>query len=586
MSVNNRPSSDMRRDKPDRSGNSDPKDLPYFALSRFDTRNSNVENNNNSSTHQKRPYDPDGILESLPVLECIFCDKYKTAIEFDMDLHLYEKHRNELLTQFPFRGKGYSMDDRIGYFINQIKIRGQKFEQIKTNQATPQAIGVEKKELIMTPTTKINKRDSKSQNDKQFSNNRQITATVVDDFAKNFPFPTKRDRQSYVLKEIDTAFALGQKYILLEAPTGFGKSPVAIAAALTLGSSYICTSTKDLQAQYARDFPYVKVAKGKNNFICAVKEDFIVNGTYKCGLCASNNTTECYHLKADYGPCMTNKNFEGPGCKYRTFVRHYQIRNKGMKEEEVIIDDDTRNCYETEYFQWMHLKNLKAHPITWRPCKYFHQLNIALASSHSILNYPLFFGLLARKEGLPSRELLVLDEAHLLETEAVKFREISILKRKWKKYIPNLRIDDNGYDVENWVDFLEDLEKKMIDVMKNVSEEVAIEALTDTNKLSLVVGNIKLNPEDWIVSDIKKIDNEVISVEFKPLDVPIYCKEVFEKWNKVLMMSATILDKDAFCKSLGLVPEEVKFIQVPSDFPLQNRPIYPLNIAYLNSNSL
>jgi len=27
-------------------------------------------------------------------------------------------------------------------------------------------------------------------------------------------------------------------------------------------------------------------------------------------------------------------------------------------------------------------------------------------------------------------------------------------------------------------------------------------------------------------------------------------------------------------------------IQVPSDFPLQNRPIYPLNIAYLNSDSL
>jgi Rad3-related DNA helicase len=50
-------------------------------------------------------------------------------------------------------------------------------------------------------------------------------------------------------------------------------------------------------------------------------------------------------------------------------------------------------------------------------------------------------------------------------------------------------------------------------------------------------------------------------------------------------MSATILDKDAFCRSLGL-PEEVKFIQVPSDFPLHNRPIYPLNISYLNSDSL
>ena len=51
-------------------------------------------------------------------------------------------------------------------------------------------------------------------------------------------------------------------------------------------------------------------------------------------------------------------------------------------------------------------------------------------------------------------------------------------------------------------------------------------------------------------------------------------------------MSATILDKDAFCTSIGLAPEEVKFIPVASDFPLQNRPIIPLNIAHLNSDSL
>lgn len=52
------------------------------------------------------------------------------------------------------------------------------------------------------------------------------------------------------------------------------------------------------------------------------------------------------------------------------------------------------------------------------------------------------------------------------------------------------------------------------------------------------------------------------------------------------MMSATILDKDALCKILGLKKEEVKFIQVPSDFPLQNRPIYPMNVAYLNYEAL
>ena len=52
------------------------------------------------------------------------------------------------------------------------------------------------------------------------------------------------------------------------------------------------------------------------------------------------------------------------------------------------------------------------------------------------------------------------------------------------------------------------------------------------------------------------------------------------------MMSATILDSKTFCKSLGLSYDEVKFIQVGSDFPLQNRTIYTMNTAYLNFNNL
>ncbi|MFZ0513019.1 MAG: hypothetical protein WAM14_15530, partial [Candidatus Nitrosopolaris sp.] len=63
---------------------------------------------------------------------------------------------------------------------------------------------------------------------------------TVDDFIKNFPFPNLRERQSYVLNEIAAAFSSGYKYIVLEAPTGFGKSPVGIAVARTLGTSYIC----------------------------------------------------------------------------------------------------------------------------------------------------------------------------------------------------------------------------------------------------------------------------------------------------------------------------------------------------------
>ena len=158
---------------------------------------------------------------------------------------------------------------------------------------------------------------------------------VVDDIIKNFPFPTVRDSQTSVLKEIDAALASDYKYILLEAPTGFGKSPVAIATTLTLGTRYICTSTKDLQTQYAKDFPFLKVAKGKNNFPCLVKHDFIRNGTFKCGL--DSNSAKCRHTTADYGPCINNESFKNSGCKYKTHRKHYKINNKGTREEEVLF---------------------------------------------------------------------------------------------------------------------------------------------------------------------------------------------------------------------------------------------------------
>jgi ATP-dependent DNA helicase DinG len=147
-----------------------------------------------------------------------------------------------------------------------------------------------------------------------------------------------------------------------------GRSPVAIAVALTLGTSYICTSTNDLQTQYARDFPFVRVAKGKNNFICAVKEDLS-----RMALTDVDQDhvfqSECYHTTADYGLCMNNEDFEGRGCRYRTFLKDYKINNKGTREEKVFIDNDTETYYRERYSQWLHLKNLREELRIWRACE-------------------------------------------------------------------------------------------------------------------------------------------------------------------------------------------------------------------------
>ena len=482
-----------------------------------------------------------------------------------------------------------------------------------------------------------------------------FTAT---DFVKNFPFVHRRESQTYVINEICEALNSGYKHILLEAPTGFGKSPVAIAVAMTMGSSYICTSTKDLQTQYSRDFSFLKVAKGANNFRCLVKEDFIRNKTYRCGICSSDNIEECRHTSVEYGPCMTNESFQDHACKYRTFVKDYKVTNKGTRDEQIYINKSDEINYQKEFSQWLHLKNLKyvKKPREWKPCEYFNQLNIALSSGHSIFNYSNFLAFLPNSKILHPRELLVLDEGHLLETEIVKFRGLSLSKRRWKRYIQDLQMVDYGYDnLEQWIEFLIELETKMLTLIGNtsmiellalqrkikyglqsldgvakgkyeskpttgskkkrvvsasnlydsddeiaqkyqenisisgvnISEELAADAIRDTERLTITINNILSNPRNWIIAEIKKEGHEVIKVELKPLDISPYCKHVFEKCSKVLIMSATILNPKAFCRSVGLIyDKEVKFIQVKSDFPIENRPIYPMNIAYLNFNNL
>ncbi|MGA7369276.1 MAG: ATP-dependent DNA helicase [Nitrososphaeraceae archaeon] len=498
----------------------------------------------------------------------------------------------------------------------------------------------------------------------------------VSELTRNFPFSQRRNKQDYVLNEICGAFNSGYKYIILEAPTGFGKSPVAVSLALTLGSSYICTSTKDLQTQYARDFPFLKTAKGKSNFSCLVKEDFIKSGNYRCKTCVSpmvasqqrativNN--ECKHTTAEYGPCMTDETFSESGCRYRTFLKDYVVNNKGTRNESVFIPLETVKRYQKEYSEWLHLKNLNAPDdfsstsgLEWRACPYFDQLNVALNASHSIFNYSNFLALLPNKKSLLSRELLVLDEGHLLETELVRYRGLVISKRRWRRYISDLKLIDFGFDdIRRWIDFLIEIETKMLNLLGNsheveslaierkikygysssaaadrnnkqddnkrkrvvsasdlfnsderisnqyedisfsegnsnrrIADEVAADVIRDTERLTRTINNIISDPDNWIVSDIIKESYEVVRVEFKPLDVSKYCKAVFDRCKKTLIMSATILNNKAFCRNVGISSdsgkeEEVKFIQVPSDFPIENRQIYPLNVAYLNYNSL
>ncbi|GAH00696.1 unnamed protein product, partial [marine sediment metagenome] len=84
----------------------------------------------------------------------------------------------------------------------------------------------------------------------------------------HFPFPTFRKYQKEVLEEIVEAFNSGYQWILLETPTGFGKSPVNVALCRVLRSFY-CTPQNILLDQLRGDFPDLALIKGRRHYECA-----------------------------------------------------------------------------------------------------------------------------------------------------------------------------------------------------------------------------------------------------------------------------------------------------------------------------
>jgi Rad3-related DNA helicase len=384
-----------------------------------------------------------------------------------------------------------------------------------------------------------------------------------------------RDKQRAVLLDIESAVKSGYKNIFLEAPTGFGKTPVAIALARYLGSSHICTATKDLQAQYRRDFPFVFEVKGRGNFPCIVKEDM--------GLDES----------CDYGPCVQDDNYD---CAFKTRLLDYKAVGEGTPNELVQLDPMAERDY---------VKNLqkqsKIVELQWRPCHYFHQRWVGAKASHAVYNYRYFLSDIFYTGTTQRRKLLILDEAHQLESEVGDFRSFTIQK-SMLRLLPRVQMPER--DLENidvWMDFCSTLQDKLLKFIEQASDAIdrgriaepyternLIEAINREKNLSSVLYDMRSSKKNWIVSSVQRDNtNQIMRATLTPLETSGYFGEILDKGTIGFFMSATILSKDYLCKIAGLKPDTVKFIQVrDSDFPVRNRPIRLMNVAWLNARTM
>ena len=390
-----------------------------------------------------------------------------------------------------------------------------------------------------------------------------------------FPLDRMREKQHAVLLEIESAIKSGYKNIFLEAPAGFGKSPVAITLARYLGSSHICTATKDLQAQYRRDFPFVLDVKGRGNFPCIVKEDMGIDET------------------CDYGPCVQDENYD---CAFKTRLLDYDLSRQGTTQELIRINPLVEKSYVDKLKRQSKLVEL-----SWRPCHYFHQKWMGAKASHTVYNYRYFLSDIFYAGTTQKRKLLVFDEAHQLESEVGDFRSFTVTKNALR-FLPRLQMPEKKTeDLETWIDFLSNLQDKLLKFIETATDAIElgrsadpyternlVDAISREKNLSSVLYDVRSSKKNWIVSSIHRDgDGSILRATLTPLATAGYFGEILDKGAIAFFMSATILSKEYLCKVAGIKPDAVRFIQVSeSDFPVENRPIRLMNVAWLSAKTM
>lgn len=372
------------------------------------------------------------------------------------------------------------------------------------------------------------------------------------DYKKHFPFSRPRPEQDRAIKFILESFVeQGKRFVVCELGTGLGKSAIGLTVAQAVNQqltgersgSYFLTTQKVLQDQYIDDF-----------------------GPNALGLMRTIKSSANYQ------------------CTYHP--------NQSCAESRRVLP---------------HVRELKQAAdfvkVCSSRCPYSKEKSDFMQCSMSVTNFSYFLSETMYAGKLEPRHLLVIDEAHNIEATLSDFVEI-VFSEKFSEEILKCKIPKkhDQQSVFDWVNkkYLPSLKKAMrkseIEVKKETANGSDISKISKQYEL-LDKHICKVNrfvdsydPKNWILNTVL---NETKSgkwnrkFEFKPIDVSRFCEEkLFKFGEKVLMMSATIINKDSFCKSVGLDPGEVGFISIPTPFSPENRPLNVLPVGSMSKKNI
>lgn len=225
------------------------------------------------------------------------------------------------------------------------------------------------------------------------------------------------------------------------------------------------------------------------------------------------------------------------------------------------------------------------------PCSHKVAYEDALASRNLIMNYTLAITYkLTPADLMKPRDLIVFDECHNLEKQLVDLFGVYISEKTCKKYLCQYKKPKNLMDayqfirttyVNSIVSWIANQQHAVDEILHNMSkggnpkkDEIQIIDELEKGKKHLMMVNLLLEKtKEEFIADHVLIEHPE-SFEIKEL----YAKNIFSNFfgdvgDRMLFMSATILDKEEFCSDLGIDPEQTAFISMPSEFDPENRQV-------------
>jgi len=359
------------------------------------------------------------------------------------------------------------------------------------------------------------------------TDNKTMSAQDIDDrFEAAFPAPSPRENQDAVIREAVQAFEDDDcDVVMVDAPPGFGKSITLYTILKMLGGkSYYATPLKSLQDQLTEDDfigDKIQQIKGRNNYPCILPE-------------ADSDTT------VDVAKCQRDSDFD---CEIKQSCPYYAQKARAVGSDCAVVN----------------LSYLMSVPVTPDP----------------------------DDGNFSKRDRVIVDECQGIEDWAINFIGFTISKRTiprdvWKNldWPRSRRWDD--YDV--MIDFVEN---EVLPKAKEMKQYLSAQPmlgegeLKEQERLDDFIQKVErfLGDEEdhhWTVSDeseVKKNQPNDKKVKFEPINVGRFLDGlVWSKADKVILSSATI-PKQGWLDEIGLGDKKVKRLNIPSPFPIENRPI-------------